>query len=405
MRIVFLITMGIERPSGVRYFNIARELVRQGHRVRMLALHPNLPHCPQRRFIQDGVEVWYVGQMHARKSSGMPERFGPLHLLGVLINSTFGMIWGVLCSPADVYHLGKPQPINGVAALLGIRMLRRKHFYVDCDDDEITSNHFTARWQRWLFAFWQWLLPLLSIGVTVNTLFLADQLRGRGIKLVVHVPNGFDPIVFKRPSTPRVARLRQALWLEGRRVIAYVGTVALHNHPVDLLIDAFARIAPQLSDTVLLFIGDGVDLLFVQRRVAELGLEHRVLFVGHMSQVQVPQFLALAHLSVDPVYDNAVARARSPLKLFESLALGVPVVTGNVGDRAALLDHGRAGTVVQPGSAVALADAMAAVLSNEQCHAALVADGQYHVQHYTWQELAGRWLAVYNPAACYAGIR
>jgi len=81
MKLVFIIPIGIERPSGRRYFCIARELVRRGHGVRILALHPDLANCPRRRFIRAGVEVWYVGQMHARKSESVPGRFTPLQLL------------------------------------------------------------------------------------------------------------------------------------------------------------------------------------------------------------------------------------------------------------------------------------------------------------------------------------
>ena len=56
MKIVLLLTVGIERPSGRRYFHLARELARRGHAVRILALHPDLAACDQRRFVQDGVE-------------------------------------------------------------------------------------------------------------------------------------------------------------------------------------------------------------------------------------------------------------------------------------------------------------------------------------------------------------
>lgn len=38
-RVVFLLPMGIDRPSGRRYFNIARGLVQLGFQVRLLALH------------------------------------------------------------------------------------------------------------------------------------------------------------------------------------------------------------------------------------------------------------------------------------------------------------------------------------------------------------------------------
>ncbi len=396
MRIVLLITMGLERPSGIRYFSIARELARQGHHVRILALHPDLPNCPQRRFVRDGVEVWYVGQMHARKSTTHPQRFGPLALLQVLVLSTLGMIWGIVCSPADVYHLGKPQPINGLAALIGVVLGRRQRFYVDCDDDETTSNRFTARWQQRVFAWWQWVLPRIAAGVTVNTHFLAARMQQANVRRIVVVPNGVDPQRFRSPQAPLVTALRQALGLADGQVIAYVGTLALQNHPVDLLLAAFAQIADEWPQTMLLLVGGGEDLSLLKQQARELGLSARVWFTGHVPPHVVPAYLALADISVDPVHDDMVARARSPLKLFESMAVGVPVVTGDVGDRRVCLDEGRAGVLVQPGDAWDLANGMRLVLSDAGRRDALAQAGTQQVHQYTWQQLAVRWATVYN---------
>jgi glycosyltransferase involved in cell wall biosynthesis len=394
MRITLLLTAGIDRPVGARYLPICAELARRGHWVRILALHPDFAACRERRFMRDGVEVWYVGQMHARKSDSVPERFAPLQLLRVLVAATLGMVWGVVCSPADVYHLGKPQPINGMAALLGVLLLRRHRFYVDCDDDEVASNRLTAGWQRAVFGFWQWLLPRLAAGVTVNTHFLADRMRRAGIARVAYVPNGADPHCAPPPATTTV--LRAALGLAGRRVVAYAGTLALQNHPVDLLIDAFAQVAARVPDAALLLIGGGEDLPRLRRQAEQLGLRDRVRFTGQAPRRGVPAYLALADVSVDPVRDNDVARARSPLKIFESMALGVPVVTGDVGDRAALLDGGRAGVLVRPGDATALAEALAALLTDEPRRQALADASRRHTLRYTWADLAARWEAIYD---------
>ncbi|NJO05942.1 MAG: glycosyltransferase family 4 protein, partial [Chloroflexaceae bacterium] len=267
-RILFLLTVGIERPSGRRYLHIARQLVQQGDRVRILALHPDLTTCRQRRIVQDGVEVWYVGQMHARKQGSLPQQFGAFGLLRVLISSTLGLLNGILRSPADSYHLGKPQPINGLAALIGVWLVRRQPFYLDCDDDETVSNRFTASWQRAVFGGWQWLLPRLAQGVTVNTRYLQQRIRQQTHAPVVYVPNGVDLHGFTLPPPHIVAGLRAALNLEGQRVIAYIGTLALHNHPVNLLLDAFACIAPALPDAVLLLVGGGEDLPTLRHQAA-----------------------------------------------------------------------------------------------------------------------------------------
>jgi glycosyltransferase involved in cell wall biosynthesis len=386
--------MGIDRPSGRRYFHIARALVQRGHRVRLLALHPDLERCLQRRFVQDGVDIWYVGQMHARKRNGSSMRFAPHRLPVILVQATCGIIWGIICSPADVYHLGKPQPVNGVAALLGVVLWRRQSFYIDCDDDEVTSNQFTAEWQRALFAFWQWLLPHLAQGATVNTHFLAARMPHR--LRVVLVPNGVDLVSFRRPPQPVLDGLQTALGLTGRRVIAYSGTLALHNHPVDLLLEALVLVREVLPDTVLLLIGSGSDAPLLARCIVDSGLHGHVCCIGHVPHHSLPAYLALADMSIDPVYDNDVARARSPLKLFESLALGVPVVTGDVGDRAEMLAEGQAGVLVAPGDARALAAGIISLLRDEATRRQMAAFGVRHVQHYSWHALATRWETVYD---------
>lgn len=399
MRITLIIPFSIDRPSGIRYFNIARSLTRRGHHVRILGLHPDFRSCVERRFVQDGVEIWYLGQMHARKGGAGPDRFGPLELLLVLIRATLGLVWGILCSPSDVYHLGKPQPVNGLAGLIGAGLLRRQGFYVDCDDDETTSNRFTARWQRSIFAFWQWLIPRLARGVTVNTRFLEARMDRAGIAPVVYVPNGVDPDRFAQPPARAVAGLRAGLDLAGKRAIVYLGSLALQNHPVDLLLQAFAPIAAARPDVVLLIVGGGEDLALLREQAAEAGLAARVRFAGRVPQIAAPAYLALAEVTVDPVRDDPVARARSPLKLFESMALGVPVITGAVGDRAELLDHGRAGLLVGAGDANALAERLRAVLEDPKLRRGLAEAGWRQVRGYYWDVLAARWESTYNGAA------
>lgn len=394
MRIVLLLTAGIDRPIGARYLPICRELIRQGHQVRILALHPDFANCTQRRFIRDGIEVWYVGQMHARKIGSTTKSFSPLALLQVLIRSTLGMIWGIICSPADIYHLGKPQPINGLAAILGVMLLRGKRFYVDCDDDEVASNRLTAKWQRQVFAFWQNLLPRLAAGVTVNTQFLLQRLQQQDVKRIAYVPNG-TPEATTALEPLKQQALQQSLGL-GSQVIAYVGTLALHNHPVDILIDAFTLIAPQHPQAQLLLIGGGEDLEHLRNVVAHRGLADRVYFTGQLARHVTAHYLRLSCVTVDPVRDDVVARARSPLKIFESMALGIPVITGDVGDRALMLNYGQAGILVPADDAQALAQALNNVLSDQNYQQNLAQAAYQQSQHYRWDIVAKAWLDLYQ---------
>ena len=108
----------------------------------------------------------------------------------------------------------------------------------------------------------------------------------------------------------------------------------------------------------------------------------------------MPAYLALAACSVDPVSDDAVAAARSPLKIVESLAAGVPVVTGDVGDRAETLAHD-AGVLVRPGDAHALAGGIAALLEDRPLQLRLAAGARERAEAYRWNRLAHVWAIAY----------
>lgn len=397
MKIAFLLTVGLDRPSGLRYAGLARGLVRLGHEVEVFALHPDFTHAAPRSYRWNGVAVHYVGQMHARKIGSRPGRFSALELLRVVVQSTAALSLAALRSDADCLHLGKPQPINGMAALLATRT-RPRPLYLDCDDYEAGSNRFSAAWQRRVFSWWEDNLPGHVQGVTVNTEFLKQRVADLGVPLdwIVHVPNGVDLDEF-RPLPPDIVDgLRRSLGLDGRPVIAYAGTLSLHNHPVNLLVEAVPDLLEREPRLVTLLIGGGEDLEMLRRQITDKNLAGAFRFTGHVSRPLLRGLLGLVVASVDPVHNDAVAAARSPLKIFESLALGVPVVTADVGDRRVLLANGTAGQLVAPGQPASLAEGISRLLEDTSMAREKGAAGRSHVQQYDWVQLARRFEAVYD---------
>ncbi|MCA1553208.1 MAG: glycosyltransferase, partial [Chloroflexi bacterium] len=110
---------------------------------------------------------------------------------------------------------------------------------------------------------------------------------------------------------------------------------------------------------------------------------------------QTPRYLCAADCSVDPVYDTPASRSRSPLKIVESMALGVPVVTGDVGDRREMLANGGAGVLVHAGAAQALARGVLRVLCDGHLREQLACGARARAAAYDWAMLAPRWAQVY----------
>ncbi len=108
-----------------------------------------------------------------------------------------------------------------------------------------------------------------------------------------------------------------------------------------------------------------------------------------------PAYYAASQMVVDPVLNDDAARARSPLKIVESMAMGVPVVTGDVGDRAEMLGGGRAGVLVEPGSAPALAEGIRCVLEDLDRHRWMSEEARRLSEQYRWDRLVDKFTAVY----------
>lgn len=388
MRITFLLTQSLESPSGLgRYWPLAHELGQLGHQVTILALHHNWPELKRCRFTRNGVEIWYVGQMHVRKIGSHKEYFSTVVLLWRAFSATLALARAALAVPTDVYHVGKPHPMNAIAGLLA-HWFRGKLVYLDCDDYEAGSNRFSRPWQRAVIAYFEDHMPRWVDGVTVNSRFMQHRLRKLHVPecCVVYVPNGVERARFSSQGEAIVAaaRLREELCVGQRPLVLYVGTLSLTSHDVDLLLEAFARVMERRPDAMLVLVGGGEDLNLLQRLSRELGIEDHVRFVGRVPPEAVSAYYAMADVSVDPVRDTPVNQARSPLKLFESWAMGTPFVTADVGDRHELLGRPPAGGISLDLTAAGLGSEILAVLENQEIRHAYRELGRMRVEEAYW---------------------
>ncbi len=114
------------------------------------------------------------------------------------------------------------------------------------------------------------------------------------------------------------------------------------------------------SDIGAVFVGDGPELPAVRAEVASLP---NVIVAGAVAHDRMPAFLSAADIGVAP-FELAAHRPLSlgfywsPLKIFEYMAAGLPVVAPAADRIPSLVQHGREGLLYDPSSAQALAETL-----------------------------------------------
>ncbi|MEM3485587.1 MAG: glycosyltransferase family 4 protein [Candidatus Methanomethyliaceae archaeon] len=392
MNFNFILTQDLSSPGGLgRYLPWAQELTRLGHRVRILATHSNYKALPQKKLWVDDVEVVYVSQMHVIKGGAKKFYFSPLRLIWVALESTLKLSLAALKYPSDVIIVGKPHPMNGIAGILGSKRWRCL-LVVDVDDDEENSGNFKYKWQQKVIGSFQRLLPGWADLVTTNTHYMRQKIQRFGVSpsRIYYLPNGVDPARFPSVSNNEVLTLRDKLGAINKKIILYLGSIGLVNHPLHLLIEAYAKVHQFNPQTILLLVGGGENIDDVKSLVKEKGLESSVILVGRVPPEEVANYYAIADVSVDPVYDNPAARGRCPLKLFESWICGVPFVTGDVGDRRLLAGVPPAIKLCAPGDPEALAASILDVLNNKELSNTIAQLGKERVPNFYWSNLVSQ---------------
>jgi glycosyltransferase involved in cell wall biosynthesis len=191
------------------------------------------------------------------------------------------------------------------------------------------------------------------------------------------IPNGIDFHRFAREPRPVAGR------------IVMLGRLARPKRP-ELVVRALGRLRDRNPDAEVWLVGEGPLRAEVESLAASLGLAGGVVVTG--LHEDIPQVLAEAHcLVLASDYEGM------PLSLLEAMAAGVPVVVTRFGGVEEVVEDGRTGFVVEPGSSEALAASLGRLLDDPELSRELGAEGRRRAeQRFSVRRMVAETAALYD---------
>ncbi len=362
------------RANGIQVVKTAHALAARGCSVRLVVRHSD-PRTTDEILAEFGLEptlrlrVDRLNVGHARNASFLP-RMRYLASAFMLARRQAGAGGTILTRDLQLADLlirpGGVTPVYEAHAVEAVMYEERHQLYgLEAPPREAKRRRIANRERR------VWTRARGFVATTHGILTTFERLFGPRPHTAV-VPNGCD-IARDRAFTPPSDEQR----------IVYAGQLYPWKG-VDVLVQAFAR----LEGGELVIVGglEGErDFDRVRSLAKSLNLEGRVRFVGSLPQREVAAQLARATVVVAPFLKSAMTSEHtSPIKAFEAMAAGRPLLISDTDASREIVDDGRTGLVVPPGNVAAWAAALRRVLDDRGLQMALARGAFEKAAQFSW---------------------
>ncbi|WP_310461339.1 glycosyltransferase family 4 protein [Sphaerotilus sp.] len=411
MNILYLNHYAGAPALGMEYrpYYLAREWIRLGHRVQMVAcatshvratapVHRDHPiNAPTHQDI-DGIDyLWFPGPAYQGNGLGRVKN----------IWAFLSQVWRASRSIAtqfrpDVVIASSTYPLDIWVARRLARMARAKLVFEVHDLWPLSPIELSGMspWHPFILLCQKAEDDAYRDADVVVSMLpkVHAHMAGRGLDLKkLHiVPNGItlDEWTGELPALrPDVAAAVAQARARGDTVVGYAGSMGLPN-ALDTLLDAMQRLKARGAQIALVMVGGGHERDRLAERVRTEGLA-QVQMLPPIAKAQIPAFLAeidIAYIGWQrvPIYRFGIA----PNKLMDYMMAGCAVLHSVEAGNDPVAEAG-CGLTVAPESADAVADGLKrmAALTPTERHA-MGERGQAFVQaHHTYPVLARRFLA------------
>lgn len=242
-------------------------------------------------------------------------------------------------------------------------------------------------------------IPVLRGGDLPNRLERSPRLCAM-IYRHAHVnvaPSGYLMQAFGKAGCPNLVYIPNTIVLENytfrkrgaiRPRLLWVRSFSPIYNP-KMAIDVASRLKQKFPDASLCMVGPDKNGLLGEIAQLARDLDADVRFTGKLSK---PEWTALSE-DFD-IFINTTHFDNTPVSVIEAMALGLPVVSTNVGGIPFLLENERTALLVNDNDAHAMAQSIERLVESQLLSSSLAINAQAEVENFDWKRVRGQWLEI-----------
>jgi glycosyltransferase involved in cell wall biosynthesis len=239
----------------------------------------------------------------------------------------------------DLIMACKAYSVTGLLSF-AVARLRGIGYLLDVDDRTFPSE--INKWWRLPLYVQEWLSERLLMLLRPPTSVASRALAEHFGKHAAYVPNSANLENFA-PGSWDSGFIGKRHGLEGQVVVW--PAVFFQETDRRYVLEIFSCLAQQGSRVTLLVLGDGDFLPEIKARAAGLGLD-RVVFAGSVPYADMPHYYASASAGLLPLRDNHYDACKGPIKLYEYMAMELPVIATDIGEPREMVNRADCGILI-----------------------------------------------------------
>ena len=349
----------VNAPAS-RTFEHCREWVKLGEQVTVITCAPNFPKGKvfsgyRNRLWQtetiEGIRVIRVWT-YITANEGFVRR--SLDYLSFMVTATIASLW---IKKVDVVIGTSPQFFTVCAAYV-VGLLKRVPWVFELRDiwpesikavGSMTDGFLYQSLESLELYLYKKATRIIALTQSFKRALIS---RGIAADKIDVVTNGVDLSLFE-PRNKNEA-LVKSLGLENQFIAGYIGTIGM-AHGLETIIEAAQIIQNHNDDIKILILGDGARKEPLQQLAKDKKLGNLV-FIDTVSKSEVADYwslldVSIIHLKKDPLFEKVI-----PSKLFECMAMGIPVLHGVSGESADIVTQHQVGKIFKSEDSLDLAE-------------------------------------------------